>query len=61
MNKDTIYSATFNRLKNGHNQPIEMTLSDLIDELDRLNALPKETAWQMRLAIMHHDQEKLIS
>lgn len=59
MDNNKIYSITFNRLKNGHNQPIEMTLSDLIDELDQLNALPKETAWQMRLAIMHHDQENL--
>jgi hypothetical protein len=61
MNNDKIYSITFNLLKNKHNQPIKMTLADLIDELDSVNALPKETAWQMRLAIMHHDQEKLIS
>lgn len=58
MNKNAIYSATFNRLKNGHNQPIEMTLSDLIDELDRLNAIPKDTIWQMRLAILHREQEQ---
>lgn len=59
MNTDKIYSITFNLMKYSHNQPIEMTLSDLVDELEKLNALPKETMWQMRLAIMHREQEQL--
>jgi hypothetical protein len=59
MNTDKIYSITFNLMKNSHNQPIEMTLADLVDELEKLNAMPKETIWQMRLAILHRDQEKL--
>lgn len=59
MHTDKIYSITFNLLKNGHNQPIEMTLADLVDELEKLSALPEDTIWQMRLAIMHVDQEKL--
>ena len=54
-----IYSTTFRILKNKQNQPIEMTLGDLIDELEKLDAMPKETVWQMRLAIMHRDQEQL--
>ena len=59
MHTDKIYSITFNLLKNSHNQPIEMTLADLVDELEKLSALPEDTIWQMRLAIMHMDQEKL--
>jgi hypothetical protein len=59
MQNDKIYSITFNLLKNSHNQPIEMTLADLVDDLEKLNAMPKETVWQMRLAIMHMEQEKL--
>lgn len=58
MKNDKIYSITFNLLRNKHNQPIEMTLSDLVDELEKLNAMPKETIWQMRLAIMHREQEQ---
>jgi hypothetical protein len=59
MNNSKIYSITFDLLRNKHNQPIEMTLADLVDELENLNAMPKETIWQMRLAILHRDQEKL--
>lgn len=59
MNTDKIYSITFNLMKNSHNQPIEMTLADLVDELEKLNAIPKETVWQMRLAILHQEQENL--
>jgi hypothetical protein len=47
-------------MKRSHNQPIEMTFADLVDELEQLNAIPKETIWQMRLAILHKDQENLI-
>lgn len=59
MNKDQIYSTTFALMKNSHNQPIEMTLADLVDELEKLAAMPKETIWQMRLAIIHREQEQL--
>ena len=59
MNNNKIYSITFNLIKNSHNQPVEMTLSDLVDELEKLNAIPNDTIWQMRLAIMHTEQEKL--
>ena len=59
MNIDKIYSITFNLMSRSNNQPIEMTFSDLVDELEKLNALPKETVWQMRLAIMHREQEQL--
>lgn len=48
-----------NTLKTSHNQPIEMTLADLLDDLEKHQAMPAETIWQMRLAIMHYDQEKL--
>ena len=54
-----VYTITIDRLRKSDNQPIEMTISDLIDELEKLDALPKETIWQMRLALMHRDQEKL--
>lgn len=60
MIKPDIYQITFDKLKNSHNQPTEMTLADLLDELERLNAIPRETIWQMRLAIMHYDHEKLV-
>ena len=60
MIKPDIYQITFDKLKNSHNQPIEMTLADLLDELEKANALPRETIWQMRLAIMHYDHEKLV-
>lgn len=60
MKNDKIYSVTFNLLKNSHNQPIEMTLADLIDDLEKLDALPKETVWQMRLALIHCEQEKML-
>lgn len=60
MKTDKIYSVTFNILKNSHNQPVEMTLSDLIDELEKLDAVPNETVWQMRLALIHRDQESLM-
>jgi hypothetical protein len=50
---------TFELLRNKHNQPLEMTFADLLDELEKLNAIPKETVWQMRLAIMHCEQERL--
>jgi hypothetical protein len=59
MKTDIIYSTTFNLLKRSHNQPIEMTFADLVDELEKLNAIPKETVWQMRLAILHTEQEKM--
>lgn len=59
MKNDQIYSTTYKILKNCHNQPLEMTIGDLVDELERLHAIPKETAWQMRLAIMHREQENL--
>jgi hypothetical protein len=59
MNTDKIYSVTFNLMSRSNNQPIEMTFADLVDELEQLNALPKETVWQMRLAIMHREQEAL--
>lgn len=59
MKQDQIYSTTFNLLKRSHNQPIEITFADLVDELEKLNALPKETVWQMRLAILHREQEIL--
>ena len=36
-----------------------MTLADLLDDLEKYQAMPAETIWQMRLAIMHYDQEKL--
>ena len=58
MKNDKIYSITFNLLRNKHNQPIEMTLSDLVDELEKLNAMPKETIWQMRIDIKHREQEQ---
>ena len=54
-----IYSTTFKLLKNSHNQPVEMVLSDLVDELEKLHAIPNETVWQMRLALIHRDQEQL--
>lgn len=60
MKQDQIYSTTFNLLKRSHNQPIEMTFADLVDELEKLNALPKETVWQMRLAILHTEQENFM-
>lgn len=59
MKTDKIYSVAFNLMQRCHNQSIEMTLANLVDELEKLDALPAETAWQMRLAIMHVDQEKL--
>jgi len=59
MKTEKIYSVTFDLLKRSHNQPIEMTFADLVDELEKLNAIPKETVWQMRLAILHRDQENL--
>ena len=59
MNKDQIYSTTFALMKKSHNQPIELTLADLVDELEKLGAMPKETIWQMRLAIIHREQEQL--
>jgi hypothetical protein len=59
MKTEKIYSVTFDLLKRSHNQPIEMTFADLVDELEKLNAIPKETVWQMRLAILHKDQENL--
>jgi hypothetical protein len=59
MNKNLIYKSTLNTLKTSHNQPIEMTLADLLDDLEKHQAMPAETIWQMRLAIMHYDQEKL--
>lgn len=58
MNK--VYNVTFNLMKNSHNQPIEMTFADLVDELEKLNAMPKETIWQMRLAILHKEQEDIL-
>lgn len=58
MKTDKIYSVAFNLMQRCHNQPIEMTLADLVDELEKLDALPAETAWQMRLAIMHREQEQ---
>jgi hypothetical protein len=61
MNTDKIYSITFNLIKNSHNQPIEMTLADLVDEFEKLNAMPKETIWQMRLALLHRDQETIMA
>lgn len=61
MNTDKIYSVTFNLMQRCHNQPIEMTFADLVDELEKLNALPKETIWQMRLAIMHREQEQFMA
>ncbi len=61
MLKPDIYRITFDQLKKGSNQPIEMTLGDLLDELEKLNAIPNETIWQMRLAIMHRDQEKFMA
>ena len=61
MLKPDIYSITFEQLKKGSNQPIEMTLGDLIDELEKLNAIPNETVWQMRLALIHRDQEQLMA
>lgn len=59
MKTEKIYSVTFDLLNRSHNQPIEMTFADLVDELEKLNAIPKETVWQMRLAILHKDQENL--
>jgi hypothetical protein len=59
MKQNHIYSTTFSLMKKSHNQPIEMTLADLVDELEKLDAMPKETIWQMRLAIMHREQESL--
>jgi len=59
MDTHKIYSMTFELLRNKHNQPLEMTFADLLDELEKLNAIPKETVWQMRLAIMHCEQERL--
>lgn len=56
-----IYTITFDQLRKGSNQPVEMTLADLLDELEKLGALPKETIWQMRLAIMHRDQENIMA
>jgi hypothetical protein len=61
MNTNKIYSITFNLIKNSHNQPIEMTLADLVDEFEKLNAMPKETIWQMRLALLHRDQETIMA
>jgi hypothetical protein len=61
MHTDKIYSITFNLIKNSHNQPIEMTLADLVDEFEKLNAMPKETIWQMRLALLHRDQETIMA
>ena len=61
MNTDKIYSITFDLMKRSHNQPIEMTFADLVDELEKLNAMPKETIWQMRLAILHQEQEKIMA
>lgn len=59
MLKPDVYQITVEKLRNGHNQAIELTLADLLDELEKLNAIPKETIWQMRLAIMHKEQETL--
>lgn len=59
MKQNHIYSTTFALMKKSHNQPIELTLADLVDELEKLDAMPKETVWQMRLAIMHREQESL--
>jgi len=59
MNTDKIYSVTFNLMQRCQNQSIEMTFADLVDELEKLNALPKETVWQMRLAILHREHDKL--
>jgi hypothetical protein len=61
MNTNKIYSITFNLIKNSHNQPVEMTLADLVDEFEKLNAMPKETIWQMRLALLHRDQETIMA
>lgn len=59
MKNDLVYSTTFKVLNRGHNQPIEMTLGNLIDELEKLHAIPEDTVWQMRLALMHKEQEQL--
>lgn len=55
MKDKDIYTMTLGLVRKGNNQPVEMTLADLIDELEKANAIAKDTAWQMRLAIMHHD------
>jgi len=55
-----IYTVTIDQLRKGSNQPVEMTLADLLDELEKLGALPKETTWQMRLALIHRDQEQIM-
>lgn len=54
MKNTKAYTITVNALKS-RNQPVEMTLADLIDELDEAGAISEDTAWQMRLAIMHTD------
>lgn len=53
-----VYTITVGQLRRSDNQPIEMTLADLVDELEKLKALPDETVFQIRLAIMHREQEK---
>lgn len=49
-----VYYSTIEKLKNSHNQPAEMIVSDLIEELESQGALDQELAWQMKLAIMHY-------
>lgn len=61
MNTPDVYTITIDQLRKGDNQPVGMTLADLIDELEKLDALPKETAWQMRLALIHRDQEQIMA
>jgi len=55
MKTDNIYWITHNLLNNSRNQPIEMSLADLVDQLEAIEAIPKETSWQMKLALLHYD------
>lgn len=57
--KQNVYQIAYQRIKLGRNQPPEMVLADLIEELDKVEALDQDTSFQLKLALMHLDQETL--
>ena len=55
MTNNNVYNTINKILIRKNNQPLEMSLADLVDELDAINAIPKETSFQIKLALMHYD------
>ena len=52
-----VYETTFDFVRRHHNQSSLTTVGDLVDSLEECDAVSKEDAFQMRLAIMNFERE----